>query len=248
MQHDAGEIVYAFGNFVVGGNIVVGIIVFAIITIVQFIVITKGSERVAEVSARFSLDAMPGKQMSIDGDVRAGVITLEQAREQRTKLQKSQLYGAMDGAMKFVESDAIASIIVIFVNIIGGMTIGILQHGMSASEAGETYTILSVGDGLVVAQIPALLISIASGIIVTRVPSEEKRNLGSELAGQIGLSQMPLLVAGLIICVFAFIPGLPFFDFMIIACIIFILYMVYQNNPFSNSTPKRLAKFHKIVK
>lgn len=220
LQHDAGEIVYAFGNFVVGGNIVVGIIVFAIITTVQFIVITKGSERVAEVSARFSLDAMPGKQMSIDGDVRSGVITLEQAREQRTKLQKeSQLYGAMDGAMKFVKGDAIASIIVIFVNIIGGMTIGILQHGMSAGQAGETYTILSVGDGLV-AQIPALLISIASGIIVTRVPSEEKRNLGSELAGQVGAQPNALLVSGVIICVFAFIPGLPFFDFIIIASII----------------------------
>ncbi|MEN6082280.1 FHIPEP family type III secretion protein, partial [Chromobacterium piscinae] len=148
LQHDAGELVYTFGNFAVGGNLAVGLIVFAIITIVQFIVITKGSERVAEVSARFSLDAMPGKQMSIDGDMRAGIIDAGQARQQRLLVQKeSQLYGAMDGAMKFVKGDAIASIIVILVNIFGGIAVGVFMHEMSAGEAAATYAILSVGDG-----------------------------------------------------------------------------------------------------
>ncbi len=220
LQHDAGEIIYTFGNFVVGGNLVVGIIIFAIITTVQFIVITKGSERVAEVSARFSLDAMPGKQMSIDGDVRSGVITLDDARSARAKLQKeSQLYGSMDGAMKFVKGDAIASIIVIFVNIIGGITIGVFQHEMTVAQATETYAILSVGDGLV-AQIPALLISIASGIIVTRVPSELKKNLGMEIAGQVGAQPNALMIAGGIICIFAFIPGLPMLNFLGLAAVI----------------------------
>ena len=176
LQHDAGEIVATFGDFAIGGNLAVGLIVFAIITVVQFIVITKGSERVAEVSARFSLDAMPGTQMSIDGDMRAGIIDAAQARQQRLLVQKeSQLYGAMDGAMKFVKGDAIASIIVILVNILGGIAVGVFMHGMSAGEAATTYAILSVGDGLIT-QIPALLISIAAGIIVTRVPGETRRN------------------------------------------------------------------------
>jgi type III secretion protein V len=163
LQADAGQIVYTFGQFAVGGNLGVGLIVFVIITIVQFIVITKGSERVAEVGARFSLDAMPGKQMSIDGDMRAGTIDAEEARRLRGLVQKeSQLYGAMDGAMKFVKGDSIAGIIIILVNIFGGTAIGIMSHGMSASEAMSTYAILSIGDGLV-SQIPALLISITAG-------------------------------------------------------------------------------------
>src|SRR5471032_666045 len=150
LQADAGEIVYTFGNFAVGGNLGVGLIVFMIITIVQFIVITKGSERVAEVGARFSLDAMPGKQMSIDGDMRAGIIDANEARRQRGLVQKeSQLYGAMDGAMKFVKGDAIAGIIIILVNILGGTAVGVFIHGMSASTAMSTYAILSIGDGLI---------------------------------------------------------------------------------------------------
>ncbi len=213
LQHDAGEIVYTFGDFVVGGNLAVGIIVFAIITIVQFIVITKGSERVAEVSARFSLDGMPGKQMSIDGDMRAGIIDAKEAKRQRSIVQKeSQLYGAMDGAMKFVKGDAIASVIVILTNIFGGIAVGVLQHNMSASEAVSTYAILSVGDGLI-AQIPSLLISITAGLIVTRVPGETKNNLASELVQQVSRQPSSLQMAAAVMFVFAIIPGFPWFVF-----------------------------------
>lgn len=210
LQHDAGDIVFAFGNFVVGGNLAVGLIIYAIITIVQFIVITKGSERVAEVSARFSLDGMPGKQMSIDGDLRAGSITTEQASSLREKVQQeSKLYGAMDGAMKFVKGDAIASIIVILVNIFGGMAIGVMHEGMTASEALSTYSILSVGDGLV-AQIPALLISITAGILVTRVPGGDgDKNLASELFGQLGSRSAPLFISSVVLLIFSLIPGFP---------------------------------------
>lgn len=210
LQHDAGDIVFAFGSFVVGGNLTVGLIIYAIITIVQFIVITKGSERVAEVSARFSLDGMPGKQMSIDGDLRAGSITTEQASSLREKVQQeSKLYGAMDGAMKFVKGDAIASIIVILVNIFGGMAIGVMQEGMSASEALNTYSVLSVGDGLV-AQIPALLISITAGILVTRVPGGAgDQNLAGELFGQLGSRSAPLFISGVVLLIFSLIPGFP---------------------------------------
>ncbi len=220
LQHDAGDIVYTFGNFAVGGNLVVGLIVFAIITIVQFIVITKGSERVAEVGARFSLDGMPGKQMSIDGDMRAGIIDANEARLQRAQVQKeSQLYGAMDGAMKFVKGDAIASIIVILVNIFGGITVGIFMHGMSAGEAASTYTILSVGDGLV-AQIPALLISIAAGIIVTRVPGETRRNLAVELSEQILRQRNALWIVSAVLALFACLPGFPAPIFLSLAALI----------------------------
>lgn len=210
LQHDAGNIVSAFGNFVVGGNLTVGLIIFSIITIVQFIVITKGSERVAEVSARFSLDGMPGKQMSIDGDLRAGSITTEQAALRREMVQhESKLYGSMDGAMKFVKGDAIASIIVILVNIFGGMAIGVMHEGMSASQALSTYSILSVGDGLV-AQIPALLISITAGVLVTRVPGVTgKTNLASELFKQLGNRSMPLMIASCVLVIFSLIPGFP---------------------------------------
>ncbi|MXX99111.1 MAG: FHIPEP family type III secretion protein, partial [Gammaproteobacteria bacterium] len=169
LQADAGQIIFTFGNFVVAGNLVVGMVIFLIITIVQFMVITKGAERVAEVSARFSLDAMPGKQMSIDGDMRAGVINVEQARHRRSLVEKeSQLYGSMDGAMKFVKGDAIAGLIIIVVNLIGGLTIGVMQRGMDVGEAMHVYSILTIGDGLIT-QIPALLIALTAGIIVTRV-------------------------------------------------------------------------------
>lgn len=220
LQHDAGEIVYSFGSFAVGGNIAVGLIVFAIITIVQFIVITKGSERVAEVGARFSLDGMPGKQMSIDGDMRAGIIDAGEARRQRMMVQKeSQLYGAMDGAMKFVKGDAIASIIIIIVNILGGIGVGIFMHGMSAGEAASTYAILSVGDGLI-AQIPALLISISAGIIVTRVPGEKRLNLASELSAQILYHRNALWIVAAVQIIFASLPGFPTFIFLALAALI----------------------------
>ncbi|MFM5540427.1 EscV/YscV/HrcV family type III secretion system export apparatus protein [Aeromonas veronii] len=220
LQRDAGDIVYTFGNFAVGGNLAVGLIVFAIITVVQFIVITKGAERVAEVGARFSLDGMPGKQMSIDGDMRAGIIDANEARRQRAMVQKeSQLYGAMDGAMKFVKGDAIASIIVILVNIFGGICVGIFMHDMSAGEAASTYAILSIGDGLI-AQIPALLISIAAGIIVTRVPGEQRRNLANELSEQILRQRKSLWIVSAVLALFACLPGFPPLVFLGLAALV----------------------------
>lgn len=207
LDGEAGKIIQTFGEFVVGGNLVVGLVVFLIITIVQFIVITKGSERIAEVSARFSLDAMPGKQMSIDSDLRAGVITLAEARRRRENLAlESQLFGSMDGAMKFVKGDAIAGLIIILVNILGGLTIGTLQRGMPMSEALQLYSILTIGDGLV-AQIPALFISITSGIIVTRVTQEEQSNLGTDIGKQLLGQPSALLAASGIVAAMGAIPG-----------------------------------------
>ncbi len=216
MNGDAGDIVTTFGNFVVGGNLVVGLVIFLIITIVQFLVITKGSERVAEVSARFSLDALPGKQMSIDGDMRAGMLDIAEARTRRDSLNReSQLFGSMDGAMKFVKGDAIAGLIIICVNIIGGILIGTSQHGMTAGEALEMYAILTIGDGLI-AQIPALLISMTAGMIVTRVSSNEEEeddskdlNLGSVITGQIASHPRALYISALLLMGFALIPGFP---------------------------------------
>jgi type III secretion protein V len=209
LEADAGQIVETFGNFVVAGNLVVGAVIFLILTIVNFLVITKGSERVAEVAARFSLDAMPGKQMSIDSDMRAGLIDMDEAKARRGKLEKeSQLYGAMDGAMKFVKGDAIAGLIIIFVNIIGGMTIGTMQRGMTSGEALEFYAILTIGDGLV-AQIPALFISITAGFIVTRVASEDNENLGEDIGNQIMNEPKALLIAAAILLGFALVPGFP---------------------------------------
>jgi type III secretion protein V len=223
LQADAGEIVYTFGQFAVGGNLGVGLIVFTIITIVQFIVITKGSERVAEVGARFSLDAMPGKQMSIDGDLRSGAIDVEQAKHLRLMVQKeSQLFGAMDGAMKFVKGDAIAGIVIILVNIFGGTAIGVMAHGMSASEALSVYAILSIGDGLM-GQIPALLISITAGIIVTRISGEEQLNLASDIARQIGQQSQAQVLACAVLLIFALIPGFPAIYFILLAVMLFII-------------------------
>ncbi|ALP41149.1 type III secretion system export apparatus subunit SctV [Aeromonas schubertii] len=220
LQADAGQIVYTFGNFVVGGNLVVGIVIFLIITIVQFLVITKGSERVAEVSARFSLDAMPGKQMSIDGDMRAGVIDVNEARERRSTIEKeSQMFGSMDGAMKFVKGDAIAGLIIIFVNILGGVTIGVTQKGLPAAEALQLYSILTVGDGMV-SQVPALLIAITAGIIVTRVSSEDSSDLGSDIGEQVVAQPKAMLVGGVLLVLFGLIPGFPTITFLILAAIV----------------------------
>ncbi|ENN8378801.1 type III secretion system export apparatus subunit SctV [Providencia rettgeri] len=220
LQHDAGEIIYAFGDYVVGGNIVIGLIIFLIITIVQFIVITKGSERVAEVGARFSLDGMPGKQMSIDGDMRAGTIDAVEAKRLRSLVQKeSQLYGAMDGAMKFVKGDAIASMIIVAVNIFGGMAVGMLVHGMPASEAIQTYSILSIGDGLI-SQIPALLISITAGIIVTRVPGQKQQNLANEMIEQMAHQPQPLFLASGMLLLFSILPGFPSVVFLTLSLFI----------------------------
>jgi type III secretion protein V len=209
LQADAGQIIFTFGNFVVGGNFIVGCVVFLILTIVQFLVITKGAERVAEVGARFTLDAMPGKQMSIDADMRAGTIDIEEARRRRSMVtRESQLYGAMDGAMKFVKGDAIAGLIITCVNIIGGMCIGVLQRGLSAGEALEIYSILTIGDGLV-SQIPALLISICAGIVVTRVADDDGGPLGAQIGAQLLAQPKALLVGAGLIFLFGLVPGFP---------------------------------------
>lgn len=214
---NAGHIIQAFGEFVVGGNFVVGAIVFLIITIVQFIVVTKGAERVAEVAARFTLDAMPGKQMSIDADLRSGVIDSNQARQLRLALQKeSQLYGAMDGAMKFVKGDVIAGIVIAVINIIGGLIIGIAFHNMTAMQAARVYTLLSIGGGLV-AQIPSLLISLTAGIVTTRVSSEKKdSHLGGEISSQIFSQPKAIIIAGFVLMLMAFFKGFPRLTFIIL--------------------------------
>jgi type III secretion protein V len=219
LQGDAGHIIDTFGNFVVGGNLVVGLVVFLILTIVQFVVITKGAERVAEVAARFSLDAMPGKQMSIDGDMRAGTIDMDEAKRRRNIVEKeSQLYGSMDGAMKFVKGDAIAGLIIVTVNLLGGMLIGVLQRDMTAAKAVQTYSILSIGDGLI-AQIPALFISICAGIMVTRVQSNEGEasNVGRDIGQQILAQPKALLIGGCIALGMGLIPGMPTFVFVALA-------------------------------
>lgn len=216
LHANAGEIIFQFGDFVVGGNFVVGGVIFLIITLVQFLVITKGAERVAEVAARFTLDAMPGKQMSIDADMRAGMIDANQARERRLALQKeSQLYGAMDGAMKFVKGDAIASIIITIINVVGGLIIGVSMLGMETADAAKTYSLLSIGDGLI-SQIPALLISITAGLVTTRVSSSDKaENLGSEISGQLLKQPKALMITAGFLMGFSLIPGMPMFPFLL---------------------------------
>ncbi|MCD6462493.1 MAG: flagellar biosynthesis protein FlhA [Thermotogae bacterium] len=205
-----GKVIRTFGQFVVGGDYIVGLIIFLILVIIQFIVITRGAERIAEVAARFTLDAMPGKQMSIDADLSAGLITEDEAREKRAEIRReADFYGAMDGASKFVRGDAIASIVITFVNIVGGLLIGILRHGMSAGEAAEVYTLLTVGDGLV-AQIPALLISTAAGIIVSRAASQE--NLGKDITRELTRETRVVLLTGgtiLFLGLFTPIPAVP---------------------------------------
>ena len=227
----AGEIINSFGHFVVGGNYVVGGIVFLIITIVQFIVVTKGAERVAEVAARFTLDAMPGKQMSIDADLRAGTIDQQQARELRLGLQKeSQLYGAMDGAMKFVKGDAIASIVIAVINIIGGLIIGVVMHGMTIGQSARVYSLLSIGDGLV-SQIPALMIAITAGIVTTRVSSERKdAHLGKEISEQLLRQPKALMIAGGVLLLMAAIPGFPAWAFLILSPLVGLIGFVFWHS------------------
>ncbi len=212
---DPGEVVVAFGKFVVQGNFVVGGIIFVILTVVNFIVISKGSERVAEVAARFTLDAMPGKQMSIDADLRAGSIDMEEGKRKRRDLEReSQLFGAMDGAMKFVKGDAIASIIITVINIVGGLIIGVMQKGMDVGAAAQKYALLTIGDGLV-GMIPAILISTCAGIIVTRVGGDEEGNhLGKDVGTQLTAYPKAIAIAGGMLCVLAVIPGLPTIPFL----------------------------------
>ena len=213
----AGEVITAFGNFVVGGNPVVGFIMFIILVIINFIVITKGSERVAEVSARFTLDAMPGKQMAIDADLNQGAIDDAEAKVRREKIQReADFFGAMDGASKFVKGDAIAAIIIMFINIAGGFVIGMVQRDMAAVEALQTYTLLTVGEGLV-SQIPALLISTATGLIVTRAASEG--DLGNDLVNQLIRNERIFFINAGVLTGLAIIPGLPGIPFFSLACL-----------------------------
>ncbi|MGI6680749.1 MAG: FHIPEP family type III secretion protein [Bdellovibrionota bacterium] len=217
-QGDAGHVIETFGTFLIKGEITVGVIIFLIITIVNFIVIAKGASRVSEVAARFSLESLPGKQMAIDSDLRSGVITTNQAREKREDLRKeSQLYGAMDGAMKFIQGDVIAGFFITLTNIFGGMFIG-LKQGMPFNEALQTYTMLTVGDGLV-SQIPALLISICAGIVVTRVSSGENTTLGKELGSQLFASPGIMIFTGFVLFLFAALPGLPAFQFILVGLV-----------------------------
>jgi len=214
----AGDVINSFGNFVVQGNYVVGFINFIILVIIQFVVITKGATRISEVAARFTLDAMPGKQMAIDADLNAGIISEQDARSRREEIaHEADFYGAMDGASKFVRGDAVAGILITVINILGGFVIGMAQAGMSFSDALRTYSLLSIGDGLVT-QIPALLISTASGIIVTRSASTE--NMGKELAGQLARQPRAIMVASGVIIIFGMLPGMPTFTFMALGLMI----------------------------
>ncbi|MGC8778300.1 MAG: flagellar biosynthesis protein FlhA, partial [Candidatus Caldatribacteriaceae bacterium] len=211
----AGRLIAAFGNFVVGGNYVVGFIIFLILVIIQFVVITNGAGRIAEVAARFTLDSMPGKQMSIDADLNAGLIDDKEARRRRREIERqADFYGAMDGASKFVRGDAIAGLIITMINFLGGIVVGAIQRGLNVQEALQTYALLTVGDGLV-AQIPALLISTASGLIVTRAASEE--NLGQDVSRE--LTQVPrvVLLTALLLLFLGMIPGLPKIPFMLLS-------------------------------
>ena len=211
---DAGRVIEAFGTFLIRGEVLVGLIIFVIITIVNFIVIARGSSRVSEVAARFALDSLPGKQMAIDSDLRSGLLSAEQAQEKREDLRKeSQLYGSMDGAMRFVQGDAIAGLFIIITNIVGGIYIGI-HGGMSFSEAAETYTVLTVGDGLV-SQIPALFISICAGIVVTRVASGENTTLGADVGEQLLSRPGALVFAGALAALISVLPGIPTLPFLV---------------------------------
>ncbi|HWH95656.1 MAG TPA: flagellar biosynthesis protein FlhA [Baekduia sp.] len=228
LHGDAGHVVEAFGKFVIGGNVVVGLVVFLILIVIQFVVVTNGAGRVAEVGARFTLDAMPGKQMAIDADLNAGQITEEEARKRRAEIsQEADFYGAMDGASKFVKGDAMAAVLITLINLIGGIVIGVMMQKRDFGDAIQHFSLLSVGDGLA-AQIPALLISVATGIIVTRSASQE--DLGSQVVSQIGGQQRAPLVAGVVICGFALIPGLPKIPFLVIGGLFFFAGRVLAKN------------------
>jgi type III secretion protein V len=217
----AGDIIESFGRLVVGGNVVVGLVVFLVIAVVQFLVIAKGSERIAEVGARFTLDAMPGKQMSIDADLRAGLIDKDEARRRRQALgQESQMHGAMDGAMKFVKNDAIATLLIALINIVAGISIGVGMKDMSFADAIGRYTILTVGDGMV-AQIPSLFVSIAAGVLITRVAGRDGgNNLGVQISEQLTAQPAALLATGTLLIAFALVPGFPKLQFIGLALLV----------------------------
>jgi flagellar biosynthesis protein FlhA len=227
----AGKVIESFGNFVVGGSIVVGLVVFLILVVIQFVVVTNGAGRVAEVAARFTLDAMPGKQMAIDADLASGLIDHDQARDLRRRAAKeADFYGAMDGASKFVKGDAIAAIVIVMINLVGGFAIGMGMHGMDFGTAIKTYSLLSVGDGLV-SQVPALLISIATGLLVTRVGGDD--SLGGELTGQLFARRDAMKIAGGVAIAMAILPGLPKLPFLLVGGLLFF---------FGSAKPKEAAE------
>ncbi len=224
-EGEAGEVIRAFGEFVTAGNLVVGVIIFIILVVIQFVVITKGSTRIAEVAARFTLDAMPGKQMAVDADLNAGIISEEEAKQRRKDISReADFYGAMDGASKFVRGDAIAGLIITVINVVGGIILGVAMQGMDIMQALETFTKLTIGDGLV-SQIPALMISTASGVIVTRAAS--KNNLGAELIGQFTQSSKSLAVSAFVMAVLGIVPGMPTIPFLLLAAMLgFVAYRI----------------------
>ncbi|MEZ0231350.1 MAG: flagellar biosynthesis protein FlhA [Methylophilaceae bacterium] len=213
----AGKVIEAFGHFLIGGNYAVGIVVFIILTIINFIVVTKGAGRIAEVGARFTLDAMPGKQMAIDADLNAGLIGEEDARKRRSEIgQEAEFYGAMDGASKYVRGDAVAGILVTIINVIGGLIVGVLQHDMAFADAVKNYTLLAIGDGLV-AQIPSLIISVAAGVVVSRVANDQ--DIGTQLVTQLFSNPKAIFVTGAIIGGMGLIPGMPHFAFLLLSLV-----------------------------
>ncbi len=214
----AGRVVEAFGHFLVGGNFAIGIVVFIILVIINFMVITKGAGRIAEVGARFVLDGMPGKQMAIDADLNAGLIGEDEAKRRRSEVtQEADFYGSMDGASKFVRGDAIAGILIMVINVIGGLLVGVVQHGMAVGQAGETYTLLTIGDGLV-AQIPALVISTAAGVIVTRVATDQ--DVGEQMVGQLFNNPRVLMLSAGVIGLLGLVPGMPNFVFLLFTAVL----------------------------
>jgi flagellar biosynthesis protein FlhA len=235
----AGKVIDTFGHFVVGGSLIVGLIVFSILVVIQFVVITNGAGRVAEVGARFTLDAMPGKQMAIDADLNSGLIDDDEARRRRAEVSaEADFYGAMDGASKFVKGDAIAAIIITLINLLGGFTIGVAQKGMSFSDAISTYSLLSIGDGLV-SQIPALLLSVATGLIVTRSTADD--DMGSDIVNQLTRNRQPLRVAGVASIALCLIPGLPKLPFLITGGLVLLASIRMTDPEPSRSEPAALV-------
>lgn len=234
----AGKVIEAFGHFLIGGNYTVGIVVFIILTIINFVVVTKGAGRIAEVGARFTLDAMPGKQMAIDADLNAGLIGEEEARSRRKEIgQEAEFYGAMDGASKYVRGDAVAGILVIVINILGGLIVGMVQHDLSFAEAVKNYTLLAIGDGLV-AQIPALIISVAAGVVVSRVADD--RDIGKQLTEQLFANPRAIYITAAIIAGLGLIPGMPHFAFLLLAGLLAgIAYMAEKKQQVKEIEPEK---------
>ncbi len=236
----AGLVIHAFGNFVVGGNYVVGFVIFIILVIVNFMVITKGTERISEVAARFTLDAMPGKQMSIDADLNTGLIDDREARRRRELIrQEADFYGTMDGASKFVRGDAIAGILITLINIFGGLAIGVLQNGMPISEAFQVYTLLTVGDGLV-AQVPALVISSSAGILVSRAASE--MGMGAAFGKQFSMHPRPLSITGAMLYFLSVVPSFPAIPLILVGTVLFVLAAYVARKTKSGASANRRSR------